>query len=55
MAFSWRDQKYDKKEVHPNFVFINMGETYEYVLEIADRLSRLGSPEGTLNIISVCM
>ena len=30
-----------------------MGETYEYVLEIADRPSRLGFPEGTLT--SVCV
>ena len=31
----------------------NLGETYEYVLEIADRPSRLGFPEGTLT--SVCV
>ena len=31
----------------------NLGETYEYVLEIADRPSRLGLPEGTLT--SVCV
>jgi hypothetical protein len=30
-----------------------LGETYEYVLEIADRPSRLGFPEGTLT--SVCV
>ena len=31
----------------------NLGETYEYVLEIADRPSRLGFPKGT--ITSVCV
>ena len=31
----------------------NLGVTYEYVLEIADRPSRLGFPEGTLT--SVCV
>ena len=31
----------------------NLGERYEYVLEIADRPSRLGFPEGTLT--SVCV
>ena len=30
-----------------------MGETYEYVLEIADRPSRLGFPEGTLTSVYV--
>ena len=32
---------------------LNLGETYEYVLGIADRPSRLGFPEGTLT--SVCV
>ena len=31
----------------------NLGETYEYVLEIADRPSRLGFPEGTLTSVYV--
>jgi quinol monooxygenase YgiN len=31
----------------------NLGETYEYVLEIADRPSRLGFPEGTLTYVCV--
>ena len=30
-----------------------LGETYEYVLEIVDRPSRLGFPEGTLTSVGV--
>ena len=38
-----------------SFLFFDyrVGKTYEYVLEIADRPSRLGFPEGTLT--SVCV
>ena len=35
-----------------SFLFFDyrVGKTYEYVLEIADRPSRLGFPEGTLTV-----